>query len=299
MKLPSEKERPLLNILMAYPYIKRCGIGSENVRLLSENTNIFRMLIDSGAFTAYQAKKTIELNDYCRFLETFPLKPWGYFVLDVIGDAKATLANYLEMLRRGFSPIPIFTRGTDPKILEEYFSTSDLVGIGGLVKTPKARGFVNGIMEYVGDRRVHLLGFVDMAYLKTYRPFSCDSSGWDNGSYGNIRVYMGHGRFKTINRKDCSVPLPQEIQQRLMHLGVDPASLAKEVVWRGEDRINFRTTPRYFAMVRSVVEFCYDLEMNCGTKHFLATTGAGSISQMIIAWKRLADTRTNFTGVYK
>jgi len=39
--------------------------------------------------------------------------------------------------------VPIFTRGEDPSVLDDYYKTSDVVGIGGLVGTQGNKGFVH------------------------------------------------------------------------------------------------------------------------------------------------------------
>lgn len=259
---------PRLNVLVAFPYFKGGVIST-----LGGWQDKVRVLIDSGAFTAYKSGKPIQLDDYCKFLENIPIRPWGYFTLDVIGQPDATMKNYREMLRRGFEPIPIFTRGTDPAVLDEYYQTSDVVGIGGLVRTPRNRAFVNGIMAHVGDRKVHLLGFSDIPFLKQYRTFSCDSSGWDQASYGQFRLYMGHGQFTYVRRDMCRTPLSVSVQQRLHHYGIEPATLAKETGWRGDkQKGDFRRDgSRDKATCRGMIDFAFDMEAKIGTKYFFAS----------------------------
>jgi hypothetical protein len=187
----------LLNLLVAYPYMT-----ADMVRLLNDNQTEIRFLLDSGAFTAWKAGKSINVDDYCRFIESLPFKPWRYFTLDVIGDPVGSLKNYKIMLKRGFNPIPIFTRGEDVSVLEDYYKTSDVVGVGGLVGTRGNKGFVNGIMQKVGKRKVHWLGFTSHDYIKFYKPYMCDSSSWESGArFGACRVYAGRGRFITFSRK--------------------------------------------------------------------------------------------------
>src|SRR5690606_33178849 len=130
---------------------------------------------------------------------------------------------YETMLRRGYTPVPIFTRGEDPSVLEDFYKTSDVVGIGGLVGTRGNRGFVRGIMKHVGSRKVHWLGFTDLNFLRVYRPYMCDSSSWENGAlYGEIRLYMGRARLKKFKRQDFAEKPDNEILQRIRNLGMDP-----------------------------------------------------------------------------
>ncbi len=164
----SSGEQVKLNILVAYPYINKMMIET-----VTEHEGSIRWLVDSGAFTAWKAGKEVSIDAYCKFIEGLPVAPWRYFTLDVIGNPKASMANYEVMLKRGFNPIPIFTRGEDPSVLDEYYKTSDVVGVGGLVGTKGNKGFVNGIMKHVGGRKVHWLGFTNAEYIKHYKPPIC------------------------------------------------------------------------------------------------------------------------------
>lgn len=76
---------PRLNFLVAYPYCK-----PDVFEVLKNQTLPYRFLLDSGAFTAHNAGKVITLDDYCRFIEAMPIKPWRYFQLDVVGDPEKT-----------------------------------------------------------------------------------------------------------------------------------------------------------------------------------------------------------------
>ena len=76
---------PRLNFLVAYPYCK-----PDVFEVLKNQTLPYRFLLDSGAFTAHNAGKVITLDDYCRFIEAMPIKPWRYFQLDVVGDPDKT-----------------------------------------------------------------------------------------------------------------------------------------------------------------------------------------------------------------
>jgi hypothetical protein len=226
-----------------------------------------RFVLDSGAFTAWKAGKPIQLDDYCRFLDGLPIKPWRYFTLDVIGDPEGTLHNYETMLKRGFKPVPIFTRGEDPSVMDDYYKTSDVVGIGGLVGTPGNRGFVKGIMRYVGDRMVHWLGFCDINFIKAYRPYMCDSSTWESPArYGTMRLYMGRAKFKTIDRHVFQKTPDEDILSRIKFLGIDPHRLAKSCNWRGGPSVLRNLC------ARNGLTLSVDIEKQIKTKMFLAIT---------------------------
>ena len=260
MSLSEDEVR--LNLLVAYPYMTK-----QVIEVLAQNQDKIRFVLDSGAFTAWKAGKPIELDDYCRFIESLPIKPWRYFTLDVIGDPHGSMKNYEIMLKRGFNPVPIFTRGEDPAALEEYYKTSDVVGIGGLVGTQKNKGFVNGIMRHVGKRRVHWLGFTHINYIKFYKPYMCDSSNYSRADrYGILDLYCGSGQIYAPTRKTFKKYLSEARTQVWKNRGFDLHELSKIENWKNSKFT--RNLPTW-----SWVEFSLDAKKNIGTNMFLAMTG--------------------------
>ena len=267
-----------LNLLVAYPYymmpqtqevMKRCG-------------RELRFVLDSGAFTAWKSGNPIELDDYCRFLETCQPTPWRYFSLDVIGNPSATIKNYETMLKRGFNPIPVFTRGECPSVLETFYETSEVVAIGGLVGTLGNRGFVKGIMKYVKKRWVHWLGFTNLDFIKWYKPYMCDSSTWETGArYGNIPLYMGNGKMLMISKKDFQGKPDYRILDRIKQLGIDPYLLSKKDSWHGGESVS-RTL-----CARSGVALSVDVERKTSTKLFLASATTLAVDLLIQSFRKL------------
>ena len=244
------------------------------------DTGQTRLLVDSGAFTAWKSGTVIALDDYCKFIETLPVKPWRYFALDVVGDPAGTLRNYELMLKRGFKPVPIFTRGEDPSVLEDYYKTSDLVGIGGLVGTDDSRGFVNGIMQRIGSRHVHLLGFNRMEYLKFWKPYSADSSNHTGAHrYGRIDVYLGGGRFKAITRTQLSERLTHDISAKIRRYGFDPYVLRQQGEWHSGTSTSALVTKCAW------VEFTLDIERALHTKFFLSESSNVYLGQIFKAFE--------------
>lgn len=237
------------------------------VELVKNNQHRIRFLLDSGAFTAWKANKPILLDDYCRFIESLPFKPWRYFTLDMVGDPEGSMKNYQIMLDRGFKPVPIFTRGEDPGVLEEYYKTSDVVGIGGLVGTEGAKGFVKGIMKKVNGRKVHLLGFTNLSFLKVYKPYMADSSSWEMGArFAACPLYLGGGQpLVSIKKQNVHKQLKDErIRNAILKLNLNPDEFLEEKNWNGGYSITRRTG------ARSMVRFSLDVQKNLGTNLFLA-----------------------------
>jgi hypothetical protein len=268
----------LLNILVAYPYM-----DADSVALLVEHRDACRFLLDSGAFTAWKAGKTINVDDYCRFLDACPAKPWRYFTLDVVGDPHGTMKNYKTMLDRGFKPVPIFTRGEDLSVLEDYYKTSDVVGVGGLVGTYKNKGFLRALMARVGKRKIHWLGFTNMDFVKYYKPYMCDSSNWNAAArYATVSIYDGRGGTVATSKAEFSSRPSKVIADLVMRYDVSPSDLAVNQNWSG------RESPSRTLAARSAVTMSVDVQIKLGTYMFLATTMAHYIIQLVHAfhWNR-------------
>jgi hypothetical protein len=235
-----------------------------------------RFILDSGAFTAWKLGRPINLDDYCRMIDSLPFKPWRYFNLDVIGNPEATHRNYQTMLKRGFNPVPIFTRGESPDVLDDYYKTSDLVGIGGLVGTYKNRGYVKWLMKAINNRPVHLLGFTDLQFLKHYRPYSCDSSTLEVGKrYGEFSVFDAEmARWVKITKADFIKRPPPELYDLIASYGVRPEELAMTKSWRGG--INPAVTVCYKSHIRASTNYAAKL----GVMYFMALANLCSVENL-------------------
>lgn len=273
---------PRLNILVAFPYL-----GARTVSALRDHAGQIRLLVDSGAFTAWKAGKRIEIDDYCRFLENLEIRPWRYFTLDVIGDPEATQRNYETMLARGFSPVPIFTRGEDPAHMDRLYETSDVVGVGGLVGTYGNRGFVNGIMERAAGRRVHLLGFQNAKLIAHHRPYMIDGSTWCSaaGMFGLLKVYDGGTRMISLDRSQLDPKKHARAFERLAGMGFDPHQLRRDESWRGG-----RSLIRHMAAA-SYIRFSLAVQRALGTLMFLALPDELHVQMLTTEWAKLQGAR--------
>jgi hypothetical protein len=281
---------PKCNILVAYPCVK-----PDLMRFLQEHEGQINWLLDSGAFTAWKKKEVIQLDDYCKFVEGLPITPWRYFTLDVVGDPHKTRENYFAMRQRGFKPVPIFTRGEDIQQLEEYYSTHDVIGIGGLVGTKGNRSFVRWIMENgVKSRKVHLLGFGQPDFLAFYKPYSCDSSGWAGAvRYATLQLYRGQGRWIRLGKKDFVNRPKAEVFEIFESYGEDIREAGKASEWTNSgrgDRMLERLTCKAWA------RWAIDLERIHNVKFFLACACTWQIRQLLEAhdfWKaKITNTKT-------
>lgn len=272
----------LLNILVAYPYVKNPLLD-----IIKEREAEIRFLLDSGAFTAWKAGKPIALDDYCRFVESLPVKPWKYFSLDVIGNPKETRKNYETMLQRGFNPIPIFTRGEDISVLEDYYKTSDIVAIGGLVGTLGNKGFVKGIMQKVGERKCHWLGFNAREFIHNYRPYMCDSSSWCSAlRFASMKLYQDRGRWIHVHKQDFRTRPSDEILKLLQLYHIEPARFANKSEWKNSGRGDYVIEE---ATCKSWVRYQIDLSKKLNVNFFLACASNWQVKLMHDAFKFWSD----------
>lgn len=261
-----------LNILVAIPYCDR-----QTLDFIAKLPDC-RFLLDSGAFTAWKAGNEMTLRDYCQFLDRMPFQPWRYFTLDKIGNAEGTRANFEQLLKGGHKPIPIFTRGENVDMLDYYYDHSDVVAIGGLVGTRGNKGFVKGIMEKIGQRQTHWLGFTQNDFLNHYKPFSADSSSWAGAvRYGRINLYLGRGRWMPVGKKDFLTMPSSAILKAFEEYGEDPARMARKEEWinsgKGDALLEVMTC-------KSWTRFQIEVEELLGVKYFLACACFWQVRQM-------------------
>lgn len=153
-----------------------------------------RVIIDSGAFTAFSTGKVIKREDYLTWATEFSskwkdkLKSLYFMNLDVIGDAVRSQENLEWFESQGFYPIPIVTRGATKTEIKEMIAKYDYIAIGGLVGAED--GGVLGRLNVFFDMwekerkttgrqvKVHLLGVTIASILFRYPAYSVDSSSW-------------------------------------------------------------------------------------------------------------------------
>jgi len=241
-----------LNILVAFPYFSQ-GI----YRFLSEkDPSTFRLIVDSGAFTAWNTGREIRLDDYMKFLKSIP-SHWDYKAvqLDVFGNPDGTYENYHRMLDAGFEDImPVFTRGDSLERLEEFYSHTDYIMFGGIVIGGENRNYVKWFCEVNKGRDAHWLGFVNVPFIKHYRPKSVDSSTLYNFTMKEI------------------------------------ALLAKQDSWEGGASPLRGGSSRglaAFMTVTSHVRRAMDVEKNLGTRIYLALCGEPQVQNVYDAMNLL------------
>lgn len=176
-----------------------------------------KLLVDSGAFSAYTKGKNIDLDAYIAWINK--VSPWvDYFIaLDIIPGpgvdnyavAEGGYRNYMYMLQNVNCPEKIWPvhHASDPdEYLYKILSTEILPGklvpyicLGGLVGTnasvlPFLQSMEHKISKSCNPNvKVHALGVTSKPTMSNVNFTSCDSAAWIFcGSTGNIMTPWGN-----------------------------------------------------------------------------------------------------------
>lgn len=155
-----------------------------------------RVIIDSGAFTAFTTGKIIKPQAYAEWALDFKtrweakMRSLCFMNLDVIGDQEETWKNQEILENLGMQPIPIVTRGAAKNHLDRAIANYHYIALGGLVPVaaqPKQlRAWLDWCFAIIVAHfkktgvmpKVHLLGITSDWTIKRYPCFSSDSSAW-------------------------------------------------------------------------------------------------------------------------
>jgi hypothetical protein len=208
-----------LNILIAFPYFSK-GVLEE---LKKMDRNSYRLIVDSGAFSAHNSGEEVKLDDYCafiKFLQDQPINLEAYVQLDVIFNELETLKNYRTMLERGFEPAPVFTRGSDEKYFQELCKQGEYVFVGGVQRGLNNRAFAKWVLENSSQYKVHLLAFIKPDFINHYKPYSVDSSSWSNTSRFGMISYYDKGRINAVSKADFKDGPPKRFVEAVRRYGI-------------------------------------------------------------------------------
>lgn len=185
-------------VLMSYAHLRSRSAWRGHVERLG-----LKILLDSGAFTVWQAQqkgKSMELihvSEYARFIQEHRLVLYGWFNLDVIGDAAASKQNAKYLADMGLQPVEVWHVGESMEDLAQMVREEHpVIAIGGSVGlSEKARAAIfSEIFEHFPEQNFHFLGG-SSKLLQRFPWFSADSTGWLAGRrYGGLIDSTGQHR---------------------------------------------------------------------------------------------------------
>lgn len=191
---------PPYNILASYHYFKG------KLRLIQDCVHKqYDVFIDSGAFSAENSKKSINIDDYCKFL--IAAEVTLYAGLDVIGNAAKTRENNEYMAKEyGLKPIPTFHMGSRIDDLEKLMSYP-YIALGGMVFSSNVEKHCDAVWNYILKNnpklRVHGFGLTNVELMARYPWYSVDSSSFKSCKrFGRQNILWNGFNFKTFSEDE-------------------------------------------------------------------------------------------------
>ena len=179
-------------------------------KLLKDKINLF---LDSGAFSAWSRKITIDIDEYIAFIKKYEKYLTVYANLDVIGDAEATLKNQKYMENKELNPLPTYHLGSDVKYLEYYAKNYSYIALGGMAGTGTATKQIISQLDPIWDKyltnedgsakiKVHGFACTGLEIISRYPWYSVDSTSWVmTGRFGSVFCHLGGFTKVTISEK--------------------------------------------------------------------------------------------------
>jgi hypothetical protein len=165
--------------------------------------------LDSGAFSAHNSGKVIELQAYidcAKRLMDSDSQLVEVFGLDVIGDHEAGLRNCDEMRRQGLPVIPTYHFGEPEHVLSTIAAEYPKIALGGVARR---RGGVK--LEWaeqcfarVWPKKIHGFGYGGEKAVMSLPWHSVDATNWELGpcafgnwnSFGRMSVRGSHQNLR-------------------------------------------------------------------------------------------------------
>lgn len=220
--LKCEAEGGVRNRLLSYAYPTDLEKWFEISK--GKNGNI---IVDSGAFSAWNKSSMVNLNDYIKYchaackksenkkmrfvnLDVIPGKVGGSSDLikirkpeniELISKAsKEGLDNLLEMKKNGITPIHVFHQGEDWKWLDKMLEHTDYIGISPAndMSVKSRREWIESVFDYLYKNscphKTHGFAVWMRGVLRQYPWESCDATSWKM-SAGRGRIFYPVGGF--------------------------------------------------------------------------------------------------------
>ena len=148
--------------------------------------------LDSGAFSAKNSGKEINLEDYintCKELRSMDAKLSDIFALDVIGDWRASEVNTKKMWAAGVEAIPAFHIGEPWDVLKGLAADYPKIALGGvaLLKGGAKMRWLTECFSRVWPKKIHGFGISGRKIVMALPFHSVDATNWELQAckYGN------------------------------------------------------------------------------------------------------------------
>lgn len=182
-------------VLMSYYYLQGRDLESRLDKAFPQRPEFFA---DSGAFTAFMKKETINIDSYVKWLHANKHLFEVYANLDVIGDEVATGRNQDILESNGLTPLPVYHITADLKYLDQLLERYRYIAIGGLVpylsRKAKCMPKLIACFKRAKGRAVfHGFGVTNWYVMRVLPWYSVDSTSWIAGArFGKPYLFDPH-----------------------------------------------------------------------------------------------------------
>jgi hypothetical protein len=200
-----------VSVLLSYHYLRtdsEVDRVAEAVAYANGKGVDVRILIDSGAFSAYHQGADVTVEGYGRWLARARDR-WGDAIvgaisLDVLYDPVASWGNWEEL---GCDLVPVVHLDAPVAVLARYVDAGarwvafgGMVGRRGLHKTRWSAHLFRWLRDHAPQVAVHGLGVSSPAMVEALPWWSVDASSFAAGiRYGQVRVFdPALGQFHTV-----------------------------------------------------------------------------------------------------
>lgn len=187
-------------LLLSYYYFKNRPLE----RFISEIGYKPKIMLDSGAYSAFTKGKGIALTDYLKYVQDNREYIDLFISLDVIQDSDLSYWYWHIAREKGYKPIPVFHYLEDEKVLSKYANQTDYIALGGTVPEKdknKVADWVRLIVAQYPEIKFHVLGTSSRKVIDTCAIASADSSTWImQAIMGNPKHITGKSREAKVER---------------------------------------------------------------------------------------------------
>lgn len=198
------------------------------------------LLLDSGAFSAWNNKTEVKLNDYVAFIKEHKEMVWEYINLDTIPPdwsaaetEKAAKDSYrkLQLMKdKGLNPIPVLRQGDRLHWLEQMLKDGERYICLSTKKDLFAKGqrtWLDEMFSILCNKdgqplvKVHGLGIGLATWLTRYPFFSVDFTTWSlTAGYGKFLMPTFHnGAYDYMRQRNVIItdyPQGNKLAQRML-----------------------------------------------------------------------------------
>lgn len=282
---------PRLNLLYSYAYLRKGRRGKSLTQFeeyMLALTPYIDILVDSGAFTDYMAKRKalsegrqhtpISVEEYSAACKVYHGRVWQYIMLDVIQNIDASRQNLNVMVGAGLRPMPVFIYPESYEVVPELVEINPHICVAGGVDARRQFAWQRYQTTYKtsdNKARIHALGFVKHPDIFQLPLASVDSSSWcSGGRFGNISHYTPRAGFTSLQWREVTQERQPSLWRHLQRCGIKPSDLSDPEMHRSTYGIPAMT--QTFAYIQ--------LHQHChqhGFRYFFATPNTTWTGQLL------------------